>query len=607
MAVSLRGAFGSRDGWLNCTVRIVAILFSGATVPTATFATEHIAASELLGKRLSAALIENAAFIPDRAARNAHGPFTGYLDLREAAMATRPAALASGATFDRDPTLFPTVSIGFITVGKDLVPITQDVIRSGSTPRGHSYWDMIVQPGRVWSEVGDGPWSRAAFPFALVNSREGETHNGVALFLYRPGQVSCVRFQIVQQTAPYNIGSDFSATGCLPATVRSDGVRNANAVEKTYRASLRDEIAFGTWSELAERVGADKLDGFERDVANSDTVLTALDYRGVLYLQSCNTAAGPLPWCDRARFGVWSATKSLLAEIALLRLAQKYGASVFGLMIGDYVVAASGEADWRGIQFEHAIDMATGLSNGAPKPGTGSPFEDTLDATYSRWYEARSADEKVAILVRTAHRDPQGPGRTVRYRDQDIFVLGVAMDHFLKTREGPQASLRSMLEEEVFKPIGIHYSPLNRTIEGAESAGLPILPFGYYPTLGDIVKLARLYQNAGRHAGRQILYAPRIAELLDGRVPQGLATGLHTTAGDIRYFNSFWQVPVESIAGCRRYYPRMEGWGGTIVALFPGGLTGIRIAKVVKDENGSASDTRNMAMVADRMVPFCRE
>ncbi len=93
-------------------------------------------------------------------------------------MTTEPAVFSPRPILGRDPKLFPGVAISFFTDKGDLVPFTQDVIRYGSGNQGRSYWDIIVQPGRVWSEADDGEWSRAAFPFALVNSIEGETHNG---------------------------------------------------------------------------------------------------------------------------------------------------------------------------------------------------------------------------------------------------------------------------------------------------------------------------------------------------------------------------------------------------------------------------------------------
>ncbi len=120
----------------------------------------------------------------------------------------------------RDSKLFPGVALSFFTDKGDLVPFTQDVIRYGSAGSGHSFWDMIVQPGRVWSEPVDGDCSRSAFPFALVNSLEGETHNGLATFLYKPGRISNLRFQIVQQTAPFYVKDYFTASGLVPRLSR---------------------------------------------------------------------------------------------------------------------------------------------------------------------------------------------------------------------------------------------------------------------------------------------------------------------------------------------------------------------------------------------------
>src|SRR4029078_10176463 len=85
--------------------------------------------------------------------------------------------------------------------------------RNGVLQHTRSYWDVIVQPGRVWTQSGDRGWHRASFPFSLVNSIEGETHTGIALFLYRGQHVSHVRYQVVQETAPYDVPEYFSSWG----------------------------------------------------------------------------------------------------------------------------------------------------------------------------------------------------------------------------------------------------------------------------------------------------------------------------------------------------------------------------------------------------------
>ncbi len=549
-------------------------------------------------------------FMPPLDAAPEHAPFRGTLSLLETEMTIKPRALASRSILGRDAALFPGVAISFFTHGGDLVPVTQDVIRYGSTASGRSFWDIIVQPGRVWSDPSDGEWSRAAFPFALVNSLEGETHNGVATFLYKPGKVSNLRFQIVQQTAPFYVKDHFFAAGLVPAAfvpLPTTGAAAAryDALTRIYEASLADPVRIADWSELAGKVGAARLAGFDGKMPVRDIVLAGLDYEGTFYLEECVSAAGPLPWCDRARFGVWSATKALANETALLRLAEKYGPSVFDLKIVDYVPEVARHPGWEQVRFEDAIDMATGIGNGSSKSSPNDINDGYLTADYPLWYEARSAEDKVRALLDAGRVYPWGPGKVARYRDQDMFLLGLAMNNFLKSKEGGAADIWSMLEKEVFEPIGILYAPTNRTVEPDGTRGQPLMAYGYYPTIGDMVRIARLYQDGGKRGEIQILYAPRIATLLAGRARHGLPTGEQITFGETTYTNAFWVAPYRSGAGCEIYYPRMIGWGGNILALLPNGMTGIRLAKSGGMSDKAEIDTAGMAHVAERLGNFC--
>jgi hypothetical protein len=329
-----------------------------------------------------------------------------------------------------------------------------------------------------------------------------------------------------------------------------------------------------------------------------------LDYDGTFYLKECRSAAGPLPWCERARFGVWSATKALVNETALLRLAQKFGAGVFELKIADYVPEAAAHPGWRDVRFEDAIDMATGIGNGSAKRELNDISDGYLDPSYSTWYEARSARQKIDALLNDGRVYPWAPGKVARYRDQDMFVLGVAMNAYLKSKEGAAADIWSMLEQEVFAPIGIYYAPINRTIEPDAGRGQPLMAFGYYPTVGEMLRIARLYQNLGKQGDTQLLYAPRIAELIAGS-PRGLPTGEKLKFGESSYRNGFWFAPFASSQGCTRYYPRMIGWGANIVALLPQGATGIRLAKSAGVPDNSDVDSSGMAQVAEALVKFC--
>ncbi len=249
--------------------------------------------------------------------------------------------------------------------------------------------------------------------------------------------------------------------------------------------------------------------------------------------------------------------------------------------------------------------MATGIGNGGDQYQPNDINDGYLDPSYAHWYEARSVKDKVAALLRDGRRYPWAPGKVARYRDQDMFVLGVAMDAFLKSKEGPSADIWSLLESEVFTPLGIHYAPVNRTIEPDGTAGQPLMAYGYYPTVGDMVRIARLYQNGGKLGGAQILYGPRLDAMRAGTAPRGLPTGEKLSFGETTYTNAFWVAPYVSARGCRIYYPRMIGWGGNIVALMPHGLTGIRLAKSAGEPDNADADTAGMAKAADRLVNVC--
>jgi hypothetical protein len=553
----------------------------------------------------SGGVIANTAFIPASDAAAAREPFLGALQLSETEMTTQPAAFPR-SVLGRDPKLFPDVAISFFTDKGDLVPFTQDVIRCGTGNHGRSYWDILVQPGRVWSEPGDGGWSRGGFPFALVNSIEGETHNGLATFLFKGGRVSNLRIQIVQQTAPFYIKDDFVAAALVPATFTSTAIDQLDSLRRGHEADRTDAVPMAGWSELAAKVGSAQLAHFDGTMPAKDIVLSGLDYQGSFYLKECQSAGGSLPWCDRARFGVWSATKALANETALLRLAQKFGPTAFELKIVDYVPEAARYHGWQNVRFDDAINMATGIGNGSTRREPNDVSDGYLDASYSKWYEARSLREKVAALLADGREYPWGPGQVARYRDQDMFILGVAMDRFLKSKEGPTADLWSLLQREVFAPIGIHHAPTNRTIEPDGGAGHPLMAYGYYPTISDMVLIARLYQNGGKHGDQQILYAPRVRELLAGPNPRGFPTGEMLPSGETTYINAFWVTSYVADPDCRIFYPRMIGWGGNIVALMPGGLTGIRLAKSGETADTSEVDTSGMAQVANSLSKFCR-
>src|SRR5580698_8189635 len=260
------------SSWQPPVLIFCALILAGAHCASA--ASQGIGTAELLSPTWSGGVTANSAFTPGSDAVAEHAPFLGTLRLTETQMTTKPAVFSPPSVLGRDPHLFPGVAISFFTDKGDLVPFTQDVIRYASNNQGRSYWDVIVQPGRVWSQPGDGGWSRAGFPFALVNSIEGETHNGLATFLYKDGRVSNLRFQIVQQTAPFYITHDFIAAGLVPATFAAAATGRLESLTRDYEADRTDAVPVAAWSELAAQVGGAKLVNFDGTMPASAIVLS---------------------------------------------------------------------------------------------------------------------------------------------------------------------------------------------------------------------------------------------------------------------------------------------------------------------------------------------
>jgi CubicO group peptidase (beta-lactamase class C family) len=327
-------------------------------------------------------------------------------------------------------------------------------------------------------------------------------------------------------------------------------------------------------------------------------------FKGTLYLKPCKSAAGPMPYCDRMRFGVWSVTKSAASAVALLRLAQKYGPEVFDAKIKDYVTITAPHQGWDDVTFGDTLDMATGVGFGTAKRDQNIILDGYQEGNVDAWFKAPSEEAKLTEGFKSPDL-PWGPGEVARYRDQDIFVLGVAMDRFLKSKEGPGADIWSMLVNEVYRPIGVAHAPTGRTIEADGRQGQPMMAYGFYATLGDLARIAQLYHAHGQHNGVQILHAGKIDELLYGTQQRGLPTGYQNQYGRTRYFRSFWHVVFRTDEGCLLYIPEMHGWGGNIVSLMPDNITAIRLAKNWV-ENKWVFNTSGMLRVGYRLGRFCQ-
>ncbi len=557
----------------------------------------------------------NAAFAPGDGALSAPA-FTGVLKIHPARMQTLP-VLQQPLIQGRDARIFPGVQLEFFTIGDVLVPVQRgEMVRESNAGSSPSYWRVIPQFGKVWREKADGDWSRAAFPIMLVNDTENHAHQGLATFLYRPGQVTGLAIQFIQQTGPYLIKQYFVAWGFAPVELAGGDSARLEARRTQAQGELADRLPAKPWSELLKTVPPGTLDGFGGPLYPKWQVAGALVQGGTLYYQEAATPYGPYPYPLEMRFGVRSVTKSVFAPLALLRLAQVYGPWVLTLKIGDYVQGL--DPKWHRVRFIDAADMATGFGGtGTTKTHPNDIFDGYLGGDYDAWYTAPSFADKIRQIDATLRPYPWEPGTVMRYRDQDYFLLGAAIEGFLKSVRGPQAELLELVKTEVLAPIGIHQAPVVRTREAGGREGLVWCNAGYYPTLDDLAKIAMLYQALGAHDGAQILNRELTVDLLRARnaivknadaslgpVPAPLAG----SSEDGLYEMGFHFLRYVNSTGNIEYLPSMHGSGDNEVILYPNKMVSIVMAKASVEILGpekTRSDEGPVTMRAvERLLPF---
>lgn len=521
--------------------------------------------------------IHNAYFVPVGAAAPARHTLEGTLTVPSFSVSFTLRGCPAR------PRRLPGFTVGFFTHGEHLVPVVRDIVPGAM---------LILSPGRVWSEPGDGGMSRASFPFVVVNEINNGAHNGLATFVFDDARVSTLAVQIVQETAPW---ARLDYGDRLPMTYAPGAIANEAALRADFAAELARQAAMRPWSAL----GTAALAGFDGDTQPEDISANGLVMDGALYVRGCHTRYGPFPYCREMRHGVFSVTKSLGAAVALLRLAQKYGDAVFDEQITDHLPAGVAPAGWDGVTFADVLGMATGIGDEKPVRDLNAPFADENRPKMISFLFKRTAKEKLETAL-SYGKYPWNRGEVLRYNSTQTFVLAAAMDAYLKRREGPNAHLWDMVRNEVFRPIGVFHAPAMHTLETDGSRGVPLLAYGLYPSVDDIAKLTTLLQNGGRHDGVQLLSATKLAEALYRTRPAvGLPLGWSNRFGDARYHLSFWSVPYRTATGCFFQIPYMSGFGGNIIALLPNGISVFRFADAYN------FDVDSMIVAGESLRPFC--
>jgi hypothetical protein len=482
----------------------------------------------------------------------------------------------------------PAFAFTLVQVGDRLVPVERGIVAGAG-----EWWDWIVGPGRAWSEPGDGGWSRASLPFALIEKNANCMHNGVLTFLYRgENEVSRVAYQVSQETCYY---FKFDAWGAAPAVREPVAGVDEAAVAAAWRAEVARRLPVKPIEALADDYPGlePRSFGSPLDVSREHMTAYGVLIRGVHYAGGCNTREGPYPYCDEMTLPSYSLAKSVLAGFALMRLELLYPGSRRAL-VTDHVPECRAAGGWDGVTLEHELDMTSGRYESA------EPEADENASSTSRFFFATTHAEKIGIAC-TRYPRKAAPGKRWVYHTTDTYILGAALADRWRRDHGAGADFyEGLLLRPVYERLGLspELATPRRTVD---EAAQPFTGWGLVLRRDDIVKLGGFLAAGEGRLGAEPLLDPAMTRAALQRDPGD--PGLRATDGNFRYNNGLWAWNIAGYLGCRKpaWIPFMSGFGGISVVMLPSGIVYYYVS-----DNAEFRWARAVAE-AHRIGPVCRQ
>ena len=552
--------------------------------------------------------LPTAAFAPSENAIPIDDALVGTLRLSPSAV-TLSGAVLEPIQLGKRVDQFPALELSFVIGNGVFLPASRQIHQGVDE---QSFWQLIPGPGRVWREPADSGWNRIGFVFTLGNNIDHLTYHGLGLLIFGPEQSSAgLRYQATQGGVPIVLPFGLEVWGYAPCEWSQQPAPASAITLARYQDEITNSRRLRSWNELADHCPGDLLAAGCDGYGTQSTVTCALATSSDIFATPYYTAHGKHPNLASLRQGIWSATKSAGAGVALFHLAERYGPEVLDIRVADLLEVTAGHDGWNEVRLRDCFNMASGIGDLAPEAEPPSIFADydmfwDADSVpvqrYLRWFAAPSRVERLEAAF--SHDSyPWGPGQVARYRDQDFFVLAAAMDALVKEREGTNTALWPIIEQNVYGPIGLTHAVVNRTVEQDGSPGIPLLGGGLFLTLEEVACIATLYHALGEHAGEQLLHRASVIEATDPHIAKGLPTGLCNADGQIRYHMGFWHRPYRTRDGKLLHLPAMFGYGGTEIVLLPNAMTAIRFGHD-DPRDDTTYDVTPLVRVAEQLSPF---
>jgi hypothetical protein len=548
----------------------------------------YLSAEFLLGKQPLQTPLATLAFTPPEGISTPAQAFEGRLTVEANSALNRIEVLVDSFELVSEKrwklTTLPTLSFDYVSDGKAIIPLQREPQRTN-----HPYWEIILEPGRVWSESIDKGWSRAALPFALKEKNQNCTHQGLMTFLYKDnGSVSRLAWQVTSETCRY---LKIDLWGMAEVQYQPHSVPEAEVIVSAYRNERANRLPVKPISTLVEDYPLVNPSAFEPP-GIEDLSVYGFVIDGIHYRSECPTRYGPYPFCDAISLPSYSLAKSVFAGLGYLLLTKRwpeFADTTVAELIPECILD---DNRWQQVTTSQLVNMTTGLYESAD-------FEKDETATEMQtFFLAESHEQKIRFSCE-AWPKKSVAGTVAVYHTTDTYLLGTAMNNFLKKKLGRQADIYTDL---VHKHLSKHLklSPLSRwTQRTYASHEQAFTGYGLIFLADDIAKIAASL-NSDSSLSQSLTGAGFDAAMFRGEK--------HTIAwtsryGDSAYSNGFWGFDIAKFIDCpvATWIPFMSGYGGNVVAMFPNDSVYYYFS-----DSGQQS-FQKAAIEANKALNYCKE
>lgn len=455
-----------------------------------------------------------------------------------------------GNAFTRLRKLLPEIVFDYITLDNKFIPTGQAL-----TITEHPHWDYILGVGDIWQTGETGHLYQVVMPFNLVEKNQNCVHNGVLSFVINKQQVHPVAsqfyYQISSETCLY-YKADMWGVGEVKQTPTAKQNFNPQIHKRLlnqYVNQQKNALSIQPISQLA--ITENTLSDIDLNqlslaafIKPTDMTMYGLAFEGQYYSSECHSRAGIYPYCSELVLPSYSTAKTIFAGLSMYLLQQEFP-QLYQQKVSEWVPQCD-LPQWQDVTFLDVLNMATGNYDAS------HPTADEGAEHSQQFFAANSHVAKIDYACRQFKRRAK-PGTKFVYHTSDSYLLGTALNRFIKGMNGPQTDLFDYVFTHQLWPK-LKLNPVayaTRRTSGKEQQ--PFVGFGLFFTRDDIFKVSQYLSKVSTE-----LFKTTLTE-------QAGVTRLANT----RYDQSFWQQNIATHTDCKQphWLPYLSGYGGISVVL----------------------------------------